>query len=126
MQKEAEEQINDIEFEKFWKVYPRKTDKTMARKRYLTALKNNDVTYETILKGAENYKAYTETEKQDEKFIKHAATWLNNKCWENEYKINSLNEKKEIVLPESIRGKHLYEMNYEEQQLYYSVVDKYL
>ena len=67
----------DAEFDTFWGQYPRKIAKGNAAKAYAKALKKADAT--TILNGLANYlPAWAQTE---EKFIPHAATWLNGERW---------------------------------------------
>ncbi len=67
------------DFETFWTEYPRKVGKGAARKAYQKALELTDA--ETLLWGARAYKAATE--KEDPRFVKHPATWLNQECWED-------------------------------------------
>lgn len=70
----------DKGFSEFWKVYPRKVAKEAARRMYCRALKIVDP--ETILRGATRYA--DERSREDPKFTKHPATWLNAGCWDDE------------------------------------------
>ena len=63
---------NIEEFEKFWKIYPRKVGKKTALKSFT---KINDKEYEKVLLGAE---IFAELNQQtEERFIPHPTTWLN-------------------------------------------------
>lgn len=68
------------QFNEFWDLYPKKIDKAQAFRQFRRAL--NRVTFEDILAGLIKFTndPNLPTEKR---FIKNAATWLNNDCWEN-------------------------------------------
>jgi hypothetical protein len=67
------------DFERFWEVYPKKTDKGAARRAFTTAIKKTDV--EEIISKA---KAYGEDPNLPEKqFVKYPASWLNAEAWNN-------------------------------------------
>ena len=68
------------EFESFWNAYPRKNDKLKAVRKGKVAIKTKDP--KTLVKAALRY---AELKREDPEFIKHAATWLNDGSWENEY-----------------------------------------
>jgi hypothetical protein len=65
-------------FEEFWKVYPRKVEKGVARKAWRNALKR--ATAEEIIAGAKRYAAL----KLDLEFTKHPGPWLNADRWLDE------------------------------------------
>jgi hypothetical protein len=69
------------DFEAFWLQYPRRVSKGAAAKSYDLARKSG-ATAEELELGALRYSASRTNE--DPKFTKHAATWLNNKCWLDE------------------------------------------
>jgi hypothetical protein len=69
----------DSEFDKFWSAYPRKENKQSARRAMKSALKKTPF-YE-ILAGANRYRL---DPNRDPAFTKHAATWLNNECWNDD------------------------------------------
>jgi hypothetical protein len=70
-------------FEKeFWPFYPKRVSKGAARKAYERIIKSNLATVEELKLGAMRY-AHDRTG-QDDKFTKHAATWLNQECWTDE------------------------------------------
>ena len=66
-------------FDEFWKIYPKKIAKESAKKVWLR-IKPNDDLITKITKAVKDQKL-SERESQ---FIPHAATWLNNKRWEDE------------------------------------------
>lgn len=69
----------DEEFNQFWAIYPRKENKQSARRAFKQALKAE--TLEAILAGALRYR---DDPNRDPMFTKHAATWLNNQCWNDD------------------------------------------
>lgn len=75
--KKERETTTSSDFDTFWDQYPRKIAKGNAAKAFDKALTKTDAT--TILNGLANYlPAWAQTE---EKFIPHAATWLNGERW---------------------------------------------
>ena len=76
------------EFEKLWKIYPRKQGKAKALdkyKKYRTSKKSDYCTYEEVLKGIEKYNAHIKATGMDAQFIKHGDTFFNGRCWLDEY-----------------------------------------
>ncbi len=69
------------DFEEFWRAYPKRVKRGAAEKAYLKALQLADAA--TILVGA---KRYAEIRKgEDDQYTSHATTWLNGKCWLDEF-----------------------------------------
>ena len=67
------------EFERFWEIYPKKTDKGAARRAFTTATKKADV--DLVIRKA---KAYAEDPNLPPKqYIKNPASWLNAEAWNN-------------------------------------------
>lgn len=67
------------DFERFWEVYPKKTDKGAARRAFTRAVKKVDV--ELIIEKA---RAYAEDPNLPEKrFVKYPGSWLNAEAWDN-------------------------------------------
>lgn len=62
-------------FEEFWKSYPRKVGKGEAYKKYRARL-NDGYSENELLEAAVNYAAKCASEKTEEKYIKHAKTFL--------------------------------------------------
>lgn len=70
----------EIEFEEFWKQFPRRVAKGQALKAFKAARAKAELA--TIMAGAHRYgEARTG---QDPRFTKHPATWLNGQCWTDE------------------------------------------
>lgn len=66
----------------FWGLYPRRLDKKKTMQK-LEIIRKLGVPFSDIINGVEGYARYVQgTEPQ---FIKHPTTWLNGRCWENEY-----------------------------------------
>lgn len=63
------------DFEAFWSEYPRKADKGQAYKKYQARLKAG-FSPEELLSAARNYRDECEMNRTEQKFIKHAKTFL--------------------------------------------------
>lgn len=63
------------EFEKIWSVYPRKKEKTKARKAFMARLKEKHKA-EDMYKAVINYAKYCKVENIEERYIKHLSTFL--------------------------------------------------
>ena len=81
--KESAEKALKSSFERFWKVYPRKTAKQQALKAWLK-LKPGDEIVETIVKAVEKQRQSNDWTKDSGQFIPYPATWLNGRRWEDE------------------------------------------
>lgn len=78
----------DDAFERFWSLYPRHTNKKKAYNSFIKKCSDETV-LQKMLSAVVDHK---ETEQwQNEKFIPHAATWLNGERWEDEIKPASKN-----------------------------------
>ena len=78
-------QARGADFEKFWRAYPQRVGsnpKEPARKSFTAAVKRG-VDPEEIISGALSYAAYRADD--DPKFTKQAVTWLNQRCWIDDY-----------------------------------------
>ena len=108
-----EEEILKNEFEKLWKLYPKKVgkDKSFNKyKKYRTSTNKDEYcTYEEVLNGLEKYLDYIN---QNTWYSpKDGSTWFNNRCWNDEYKLKNENLpnwfdkeiKKEILAEEDIK-----------------------
>lgn len=83
-----EEEILEKEFERLWKLYPRKEGKSKAFKSYCKfrkSTKDDYVTSEEVEEGIEAYIRHIKANNIDPKYIKQGATWFGNRCWEDEY-----------------------------------------
>ena len=91
----------EIQFEEFYKKYPLKKSKEKAISSFKKALKK--VSFETIMRGLDNYLKDIEKNKTEKKYIKHPTTWLNQGCWEDEYE-NTVDKNKLLEMANSILG----------------------
>ena len=71
---------SDIDFEQFWRTYPRREGKKAARAKFDQAIASG-VSLDTILTAAA---AYRDLPGREPRFTKHASTWLNQGCWDDE------------------------------------------
>jgi uncharacterized protein YdaU (DUF1376 family) len=71
------------QFGRFWSVYPRKTAKAVALKAWVKINPENDL-FEQIIRAVEQQKKSAQWKKDSGEFIPHAATWLNQRRWEDE------------------------------------------
>lgn len=86
-----EEEILKEEFEKLWKLYPKKVGKEKSFTKYkkFRTSKTDYCTYEEVLKGLERYLKYIE---QNSWYSpKDGSTWFNNKGWQDEYELKEEN-----------------------------------
>lgn len=84
--KEAEAENTLGDFENFWNVYGKIGNKQQAIKSYNKTLKLG-MSHEKIINGVGKYQNYCRSIGQEQRFIKHASTWLNNRGWEDDYAI---------------------------------------
>lgn len=63
------------DFEEFWNVYPRKVGKGEAYKKYLARIKDG-WSPEQLLQSAKKYRTQIVNERTEEKYVKHAKTFL--------------------------------------------------
>lgn len=78
-------EVNAIEerFNRFWAAYPKKKDKSGARKAW-AKLKPSEELMQTMLSSLERQKASPQWQKDDGQFIPYPSTWLNRRRWEDE------------------------------------------
>lgn len=81
--KEKDKEKNIDDFENFWNEYGKIGNKNQAMKAYNKAIKGID--YARIIEGVIRYQQYLAANSWCG--IKHAATWLNNRCWDDDYSI---------------------------------------
>lgn len=80
--KKLPDDFDEEGFERFWKVYPRHTAKENARFAYLKAIA--EVSLDEMVAKAGVYAKYIDATGAE---VCHAATWLNQKRWQDELKI---------------------------------------
>ncbi len=68
-----------VEFEAWWKLYPRRVGKGQARRAYVSALKK--ATADELAEAAEAFAATVHDSGTEERFVPHPATWLNGERW---------------------------------------------
>lgn len=88
-------------FEKFWKVYPKKRDKGNAEKWFKKNKPSEELT-NLMIKQIERFKDTNDWKKQDGQFIPYPTTWLNAKMWEDEFETDT--EKEERIDREIMEG----------------------
>lgn len=92
-EKPAKEKIDYTQdFTEFYLQYPRKVAKQQALKAY-NKWRKEGVEKNTILSGLKKYNQYITIQKIDTIYIKHPATWLNSKGWEDELNITPILDK---------------------------------
>ncbi|MDA8372852.1 MAG: hypothetical protein M0Z91_01130 [Actinomycetota bacterium] len=69
-------------FEEFWRRYPRVEGKGKAEAELRAAL-GGGVSLEEILRGLEGYKRWITSEHKELRWVKHAGTFLAQRCWED-------------------------------------------
>ena len=85
--REREEQILSS-FDRFWKTYPRKVNKTTAVKAW-KSLKPNDSTVEEIIADVTR-RLRKEWRGKDMTYIPHPSTYLNQRRWEDETEVTEI------------------------------------
>jgi hypothetical protein len=68
----------DEQFERFWKIYPKKDDKPVAKRSFEKALKTTAL--DVIIAGAERYR---DDPNRELEFTKNGSTWLRAESWNN-------------------------------------------
>ena len=93
--------FEEITFEKFYKLYPRKVGRFMASKSFKKLSSDDKVlAYNGLLNYIKFWK-YNKTEKQ---FIPHPSTWLNQRRWEDEIDLpKSAKEKSKDIRSEVVQ-----------------------
>ena len=72
----------ELQFEEFWKEYPRKVGKGAAKRAFEKVIKS--MTLETLVTAVRRQKCGSQWTKDNGQFIPHPATWLNQARWEDE------------------------------------------
>ena len=82
----------DLSFDKFWNLYPKKVGKASARKKFDQV----DVSLDVLLRAVQEQKMSLQW--QDSAFIPNPATWLQERRWEDEL------PRKEDPIPKGASG----------------------
>ena len=86
--KEAKQDFSQ-EFEEFWGLYQKKQGKGKCEQKYSDILSKDKKLHNEIITKVKEYNNYIKaTSSQD--FVKNPYTWLNQKCWNDEYKVNTI------------------------------------
>jgi DNA-binding MarR family transcriptional regulator len=70
-------------FESYWSLYPRKTNKSGARARFIAMLRKG-TEHEAFDKGFDAYLRYCD-KRNEPQFVAHFSTWLNQERWNDEH-----------------------------------------
>ena len=74
------------DFEKLWKLYPKKSGKPKAFSAYKRAIKKG-VTNKEIQTGIVKYLTQIKVQGTTKEYIKNGSTWFNQECWNDEYNL---------------------------------------
>lgn len=96
--KVSEKQLEE-DFEKLWKLYPKKVGKPQAFKAYKKFIKKKDVTNKKIQTGIVNYLKQINIQRTTKEYIKNGSTWFKEECWNDEY---NLGQEKSPVDPKTV------------------------
>lgn len=85
IQSESESNPNPIrdyeaDFDRFWKVYPKKDSKTAAKRAFMKV----KVPVETLIAAVQRQKQLPQWKKDGGQYIPNPATWLNQERWEDQ------------------------------------------
>lgn len=92
----------ESDFEKLWKLYPRKKDKARAFKSYKKAIKDG-VTNKEIQTGIVNLKREISLKGTDIKYVPYGSTWFNGKQWEDDYETGNVEQSNDYKTNEIAR-----------------------
>lgn len=84
--KKIREKQLDEDFNKLWKLYPRKEGKKKAFEAYKRAIKKG-TTNKEIQTGIVNYLTQIKVQRTNKQYIKQGSTWFNGECWNDEYNV---------------------------------------
>jgi hypothetical protein len=112
------------EFERLWKLYPRKLGKKKAFDSFKKARKVKKIPYEIIENGLYRYITYLEQQETEESFIMHGSTWFNQEKWQDEYITTGMNKKPKNAM-EYLRAKYNQGEDYFEPSRNGEVIDYY-
>lgn len=93
----SEKQLEE-DFNKLWKLYPRKEGKKKAFEAYKRAIKKG-TTNKEIQTGIVNYLTQIRVQRTSKQYIKQGSTWFNGECWNDEY---NLGQEKSPVNPKTV------------------------
>lgn len=80
-ERKEKEKKEDADFDRFWKVYPNKKGKGVARTAFQKA--KAKVSVDVMISAVENQKRSRQWTDDGGKYIPHPATWLNQERWDD-------------------------------------------
>ena len=80
---ETETETELCDFELFWDNYPKKTDKVKAQLKFKSKVRKSN--FNLVMAGVKKYKDEIKLKNTGKQYIKHAKSWLEGECWNNEY-----------------------------------------
>lgn len=84
-ERKEKEKKENADFDRFWKVYPNKKGKGVARTAFQKA--QEKVSVDVMISAVENQKQSRQWKEDGGKYIPHPATWLNQERWEDSTEI---------------------------------------
>lgn len=73
------------QFEKWYRYYPLKKSKQPALEKFVKILQNKEATVDELMWGVQCYAEEINLKQTESRYIKHPTTWLNQKCWQDDY-----------------------------------------
>lgn len=81
----------ELLFDKFWDLYPRKINKKKSKQIFLSLAKKKDFDFEKVLSELLKQTKLESWTKDNGQFIPHPTTWLNGEKWNDEIESTTLN-----------------------------------
>jgi len=100
-------EVDYSRFEEFWTIYPRKEGKGAARKAWLKAIgiikRTQDDPERYLKEMTQRYRAHVDARSsRDRKFIPHAATWLNQERWTDDFLLRQEDDVSGALAPQTL------------------------
>ena len=83
--------FKEIAFDEFYKLYPRKVGRFVAKKSFNKLSKRDKM---LAYNGLTDYIRFWKHNKTEKQFIPHPSTWINQKRWQDELDLPKTKEKK--------------------------------
>ena len=88
------------QFEKFYKMYPKKVKKQNVKKWFEKNKPSNEL-FSSMLNSLEQFRASADWKKDGGQYIPYPSSWLNQKRWEDEFKFENEKTKKNYKVIET-------------------------
>lgn len=95
-ERKEKEKKEDTDFDRFWRVYPNKKGKGVARTAFQKA--KAKVSVDVMISAVENQKHSRQWTDDGGKYIPHPATWLNQERWEDSIQVEVTNDNSDPFL----------------------------